>query len=204
VLFRAEGKRVNVDPRVGVAGVVLVGLDEVKVGSFTLREAVLTVELQLGSDNGVLTPAVHVKGALSQNEGSGIRHTRGNRIIKCGVSTIAGTTGPVNISTGSNIHRAGVSEETRPVNKPTTNNGGLTTERHNGVREGINTIRVVEGLGTQGRVESGAAGEGRAVVHVGIRLNHKDQLLAGVVKVQLDLVGRGTDGFITRELELLN
>jgi len=35
-------------------------------------------------------------------------------------------------------------------------------------------------------------------------LNDEDQLLAGVVEVQLDLVGGGTDGFITSELKLFD
>lgn len=55
---------------------VLVGLNEVKVSSFTLREAVLAVELELGGDDGILTPAVHGEGGLSENEGAGIRNTR--------------------------------------------------------------------------------------------------------------------------------
>jgi hypothetical protein len=69
--------------------VVLVGLNEVEVGSFTLREAVLSVELQLGSDNGVLTPAVHVKGGLSEHEGAGIRDGG----VDMGVGTNCGDTG---------------------------------------------------------------------------------------------------------------
>ena len=76
MLLRAESKGVHVDTSVGVAGVVLVGLDEVKVGSLALGEAVLTVELELGGHNRVLTPAVHIKGRLSKDEGSCIRDTR--------------------------------------------------------------------------------------------------------------------------------
>ena len=52
---------------------VLVGLNEVKVGSFTLREAILTVELEFGSDDGVLTPAMQGEGGLCENKGAGIR-----------------------------------------------------------------------------------------------------------------------------------
>ena len=58
VFFRAEREGVDVDTSVGVAGMVLVGLNEVEVGSFTFREAVLAVKLELGRDHGVLTPAV--------------------------------------------------------------------------------------------------------------------------------------------------
>ena len=45
VLLRAESERVHVDTSVGVAGVVLVGLHQIEVGTLTLREAVLAVEL---------------------------------------------------------------------------------------------------------------------------------------------------------------
>ena len=43
MLFGAESEGVDVDASVGIAGVVLVGLHEVEVGTFTLREAVLTI-----------------------------------------------------------------------------------------------------------------------------------------------------------------
>ena len=61
VLFGAKGKRVNVDTGVWVSGVMLERLDEVEVGSFALGESVLTVKLELGGNNWILTPAVHVK-----------------------------------------------------------------------------------------------------------------------------------------------
>jgi hypothetical protein len=72
VLLRAESKRVNVDTSIWVAGVVLEGLDDVEVVSFTLRESVLSVKLELSSDDWVLTPTVEVKSGLSKNECSGI------------------------------------------------------------------------------------------------------------------------------------
>jgi len=203
VLFRAEGKRVNVDPSVRVAGVVLVGLDEVKVGTFTLREPVLTVKLQLGSNDGVLTPAVEVEGRFGKNEGSGIRHTR-SRVV--GKSTGVGGTlsAPVDGSTGRNVNRPGVIEETRGRDEITRDGGSLTTERHDGVREGVNPVRVVEGLGAERAVQDTAGSQRRAVVDVGIGLHHPDQLLTGVVEVELDLVGGRPDGFITSELKLFN
>jgi hypothetical protein len=54
---------------------VLVWLDKVKVSSFTFREAVLTVKLELSGDNGVHTPAVKVERSLGKNESTGIRYT---------------------------------------------------------------------------------------------------------------------------------
>jgi len=45
VLLGAKGEGVDVDTSVGVASVVLEGLDKVEVCSLTLREAVLAVKL---------------------------------------------------------------------------------------------------------------------------------------------------------------
>jgi hypothetical protein len=75
VLFRAESEGVYVDTGVRSAAVVLEGLYLVEVGAFTLREAVLAVKLELSGNNRVLTPAVHVEGGLSHNEGSSIRYS---------------------------------------------------------------------------------------------------------------------------------
>ena len=76
VLLGAQGKRVDVDARVRGASVVLVGLDQIEVGALTLREAILAVKLQLGSNDRVLTPAVKLKSSLSKHERASIRHTR--------------------------------------------------------------------------------------------------------------------------------
>ena len=74
VLLRAEGERVNVDAGVRSTGVVLARLNQVEVGALTLREAVLAVKLELGSDDRVLTPAVHVERGLGEDEGARIRN----------------------------------------------------------------------------------------------------------------------------------
>jgi hypothetical protein len=76
VLLGPEGKGVNVDTSVRGAGVVLVRLDEVEVSSFTLREAILAVKLELSGDDGVHTPAVEVERSLGKNEGACVRYTR--------------------------------------------------------------------------------------------------------------------------------
>jgi len=77
VLLRAQGEGVDVDSSIRGTGVVLERLDNIEIGTFTLRETVLAVQLKLGSDNRVLTPAVHIEGSLGKNECSGIRETRG-------------------------------------------------------------------------------------------------------------------------------
>lgn len=75
VLLRLECEGVDVDTRIRVAGVVLVGLDGVEVGTLALRETVLSVELKLGGHDGVLTPAMHVEGSLRKHERASITHT---------------------------------------------------------------------------------------------------------------------------------
>ena len=66
VLLRAKCEGVHVNASVRVAGVVLVRLHKVEVGTLTLREAVLAVKLKLSSHDRVLTPAVHVESGLSE------------------------------------------------------------------------------------------------------------------------------------------
>jgi hypothetical protein len=96
-------------------------------------------------------------------------------------------------------------EKTAGINESTlAGNLGGSTEGVDGVGKSIDGIRVVEGLGTEGLVECHATLQRRAVVDVGIGLDNPNELLARVVKVQLDLVGRRSDGLVTCELELLD
>jgi hypothetical protein len=50
-------------------------LDPREVRTFTLRETILAVKLELSDDDGVLSPAVHVKRGLRENECASIRNT---------------------------------------------------------------------------------------------------------------------------------
>ncbi len=189
VFLRSQCKGVHVDTAVRGTGVVLEGLNSVEVRTLTLREAVLAVELQLGSDNGVLTPAVHIEGSLSKHEGAGISE-RGS---------VGGTSGSVTNNDTTQL------EETISANHTSSSIDGLTrTEGNHGVGEGINGISVVEGLSTKGLEQSGRVNQGRTVVNVGIGLNNPNKFLARVVEVQLDLVGGRTDRLVTSELHLLN
>jgi hypothetical protein len=185
--------------------VVLERLDEVEVGALALGEAVLTVELELGGHNGVLTPAVKVKGRLGEDESTGIRHTRvgDTRETKVGLRVGAVSTVPESVG---HITGTSVVEDTISVDESLRAGGntGGTTESVDGVGEGVNGIRVVEGLGTKNAEEVRTTLEGRAVINAVILLDNPHKLLNGVVEVELDLVGRGTDGLITSELELLN
>jgi len=202
VFFRSQGEGIDVDTSVGGTGMVLEGLDNVKVGAFAFREAVLAVELQLGSDNGIFTPAVHVKSSFGKNEATSIGDTGAS-----GSRSALGSKGRASSPGGGSggIHSTGHLEETaRHDEGIRTINTGITTEGMDSVGKSINGISVVEGLGTEGLVEGGTTFQRSAVIHVGIRLDNPDEFLAGVVEVELNLVGRRADRFITSELELFN
>ena len=206
MLLGAEGKAVHVDAAIGGTGVVLEGLHDVEVGTLTLREAVLAVKLELGRDDGVLAPAVHVEGGLSEHEGAGIRNggARGGlRSVGEGGLGLA-TDVPVVGSLGGVIS-TGHLEEARGVDEATSALGVLgATKGVDGVGEGVNGVRVVEGLGAERAEKHGGGVKGGAVVDIGVGLDNPDKLLAGVVEVELDLVGGGADGLVTSELELLD
>ena len=82
MFLRAKSKGVHVDTLIRASCVGLVGLDPGEVGTLTLREAVLAVELELGNDDGVLAPAVHIQGGLREHKGSGIRD--GGTVVEVG------------------------------------------------------------------------------------------------------------------------
>jgi len=210
VLLGPQSEGIEVDSGVWGASVVLPRLNEVEVGSFALREAVLAVKLELGSHDWVLTPAVHVERSLGEDKSAGIRDTGGKAASEVGEVVSAGgrlvspvpprSAGGVDILGGGVIEEAGSAD----VRAGVVGDRVVRTECHNGVGEGIDGIGVVEGLCAEEAVEDGAPLEGRAVVNVLVGLDDPDELLNGVVKVELDLVGRRTDGLITGELKLLD
>jgi len=73
MFLRPQGKAVHVNTFIRVTCVGLVRLDPREVRTFTLREAVLAVKLELSDDNRVLTPTVHIQRGLSEDECTGIR-----------------------------------------------------------------------------------------------------------------------------------
>ena len=206
----SQRERIQVDTGIRGASVVLPRLNEVEVGSFALREAILAVKLELGSHDGVLTPAVHVERSLGEDKSAGIRYTGSSRsgtevgkvVLKSRVSSVPprSARGSREVGGTSVVKEAGGAD----VRASSGGNTVVRAESHNGVGEGIDGVGVVEGLSTEETVKNGARLEGRAVVDVLVGLDNPDKLLNGVVKVELDLVGGGTDGLITGELELLD
>jgi hypothetical protein len=232
VFLRAESKRVHVDTLIRVSGVGLVRLNPREVRTFTLREAVLAVKLELSGDDGVLSPAVHVQRGLREDEGTGIRDTRvilvttrllersndrsretssvqGNLVTsKIDLIVRIGGSVPVSSETsaGNVVNSTGILEKTTGINVSTriSSNRLRTSESVDSIGESIDGISVVEGLGTEDLEEESIASQRRAVVNVLIGLDDPDKLLNGVVKVELDLVRRRTNRLITSELELSN
>ena len=205
VLLRAKGEGVDVDTGIGGTGVSLEGLHNVEVRSLTLGETILAVELKLGNDDRVLSPAVHVQGGLGKHEGSSVRHSRvggtlHRGVVNLDVLSVQGKSGGVSsVGVGESVV---LDESITILSSRKSLDSPLRAEGMKSVGEGINGIGEVKGLSTEELEEGGVADEGRAVVDVSVGLHNPDELLHGVVEVQLDLVGRRTDGLVTSELKL--
>jgi len=199
--------------------VVLVRLDEVKVGSLALREAVLAVKLELASNDRVLTPAVHVKSSLSKNECTSIRDTRVlanvsstviETLLTTSMAVVLAFSQPADTPESGccfvNVTSTSIMEEARVTDVVSCliTNALRAREGMKSVRESINSIGVVERLGAKGLEKKRLALKGRAVVNVLVRLDNPDKLLHRVVEVKLDLVAGRTNGLVTSELNLLD
>ncbi len=216
MLLGPEREGVHIDTLIRAPGVRLVRLDPREVGSLTLREAVLAVELELGRDDGVGAPAVEVKGGLGEDEGAGIRDTGvgANTLIvvlaEVGLRVlVVASSIPISSEVGAavNIERTSIVEEAVLVNvgvglTGNSNDSTGSAESVDRVRESIEGIGVVEGLGSKNLEERSVAGERRAVINILIGLDNPDKLLHGVVEVELDLVGGGPNRLVASELEL--
>ncbi len=144
---------------------VLEGLDNVEVRSLTLGDTVLTVELQLGSDNGVLAPAVHVEGSLSKHIGAGIGNI-GTRVVATGnsaenivstESSVVATGNAKGIATGNEAIKGTGHLENTSTNEGVGTRGGIsTTENVDSRGQGINGVSVVKRLRSKDLVKGGA------------------------------------------------
>jgi len=196
VLLGAQGERVHVDARGRGAAVVLVRLDLVEVGTLTLREAVLAVELQLGNLHGVLALAAHT--GREDDLGEQVVDTRLELLDTADVNRVSA-------HERGRLRRALAQTDLDASANRRERVGGNRAARRLGEQRRDEAIRgevvgVVEGLRTANRREP----RGRRAVNERVALDDPLELLDGVVKVQLDLVGRGRDRLGTRVLHLLN
>ena len=144
---------------------VLERLDNVEVRSLTLGDTVLTVELQLGSDNGVLAPAVHVEGSLSKHIGAGIGNigtivgATGNSAENVVVASVVDVGAALEGSAGGDETVKGTSHlEDTSTNEGVGARGGISTTKDvDGRGEGINGVSVVKRLRSEDLVKGGAA-----------------------------------------------
>jgi hypothetical protein len=186
-------------------------LDGVEVRSFTLREAVLSVELEFGCDNRVLSPAVKAEGGLGENERTGVRDervdVRAEWVVKVAVLHVVLRRWPRGCRGADFVKdlRTRVSEQIASVDDSVSGAGSAWSRVSVlGAWDGVNAIGVVEWLGTEDVVKERVAKERRAVINKGVFLDDENDLLARVVEIELDFVGGRSDGFITSELKLLN
>lgn len=212
VLLRLEREGVDVDARRRRARVVLLRLDNRELATLTLREAVLTVELELGNLDRVLALALNTRreddlGEEVVRRGLEDRRNIVTRIIQeRGVDTVRAR--ETNARELRRLDRGRLAERRR--------RRGLRVRR--GVRDRVvaerttsedvhddtlrgPVIRVVERLGTEDLRNNRRRGR---AVNERVALDNPDELLDGVVEVELDLVRRGRDRLRARELELLN
>jgi hypothetical protein len=206
MLLRTKSKAVHVNTLIRASGVSLERLYPREVRTLTLRETILTVQLELGSDNGILAPAMHVQRSLSENECASIRYTRVIKMrpnvkrrsmwntltTKIYLIVRIGRTVPVSSETAIRdvIQSTGILEKTTSINEGTrvSSNRGGTTESMDSIRKSINSISVVEGLGTKYLEKESIASQRRAIIYVLIRLDNPDKLLHGVIEIEFDLV----------------
>ena len=177
---------------------VLVGLNAVEVGALTLSEAVLAVELELGNLNRVLAFAANTR--VEDNLGEEVVDTRLELASAGKIDRVS--TDPLRVGT----NRRALAERASGTRGVTSARDVLVgTSAGLGEKGGDDAIRgevigVVERLGTTNRREPAG---GRAV-NEGIALDNPEELLDGVVEVELDLVGGRGDGLSTSVLHLLN
>jgi hypothetical protein len=154
---------------------------------------------------------VHVKGSLSEHKGAGIGYVRSVVGARSRIKDVISATPTGRVSTTKSSARGDKAiKSASHLEDATTDKGigarglSLATKDMDSRGQRVNSISVVEGLGSEDLEEGSAGLKRRAIVNVGIRLDNPDELLAGVVEVDLDLVRRRSDRLITSVLELLN
>ena len=207
VLLRLQGKRVHVDTLGRRAAVVLVRLHAGEVPSLALREAVLTVELQLGNLHRVLALA------LDSRREDDLREQVVRRVLEddCLVVARVGVEPAGAVERRANSRLSKTAQEVRARRTVAGNSGNRSRQaarRERAAGEDVHhdtlraeVIRVVEGLASVDLRDERLVGR---AVHEGVALDDPHELLDRVVEVELDLVRARRDRLGTRELELLN
>jgi hypothetical protein len=205
VLLRLEREGVDVDARRRRARVVLLRLDNAEVAALALREAVLAVELELGDLDGVLALALNtrreddlgeevVRRGLEETRRVVVGRIQERRVQESTTRRDANTRREGSIDRRSANRRRGTRRRRRISKR------AAAEDVHDDTLRGP-VIRVVERLGTEDLTDDRRT---RRAVNERVALDNPDELLDGVVEVELDLVRRGRDRLRARELELLD
>jgi hypothetical protein len=151
-----ESEGVHVDTSGGDVGVALVGLDEVEVGTKTLLETLVTVELETGTDDGVTTSIAGAETSV--------------------ISTITSSGEGVSTSEGNEVSGKG-GAGAKTVSLDVTGGVGV---------EGRGSVEVVTIAETDGDTEGSNRGGGRTIllVNIGEGLGHVTSLNVGVKEVE--------------------
>ena len=209
VLLGLEREGIHVDTLGRCACVVLVGLHAGEVPSLALREAVLSVELELGNLDRVLALA------LDSRLEDDLREEVVGCVLKHDALVVAAHS-DVGVKPRRTVERGSRTRDanTRKVGSRRTVVGarrnltggsgrgkGATGEdvHHDALRAEV--ICVVERLAAVDLLDEDLVG---GAVHERVALNNPHELLNRVVEVELDLVGGACDRLGTCELELLN
>jgi hypothetical protein len=188
VLFRLKSKGIHVDTSGGDVGVALVGLDKVEVRSKTLGETIVTVELKLGTNDGVTTGTLGSKTGVVSTTGSFvvIGEVDGGVVVGSCTTTLrklantnfGGSLPSLTLGTVDLIYELG-----READSGIT---GLNV----GTKSGI-WIKETIGLNLSVSIIVKVISVVIPLVHTelnnGVTLNNPDKFLNGVVKVQFDL-----------------
>jgi len=205
VLFRLKSKGVHVDTSGGDVGVALVGLDKIEVRAKTLGETVVTVELKLGTNDGVTTCTLGSKTGVVSTTGSlvVIGKVDGGVVVgsctttlgKLADTNLGGSLPSLTLGTVDLVDELGREADSRVTRLDVGTKSGIRVKETIGLNLSVSIVVEVIGVIVP-------------LIHSeldnGVTLNNPDKFLNGVVEVQFDLNILRSYRLITSELQLLN
>jgi len=204
-LFRLKSKGVHVDTSGGDVGVALVGLDKIEVRAKTLGETVVTVELKLGTNDGVTTCTLGSKTGVVSTTGSlvVIGKVDGGVVVgsctttlgKLADTNLGGSLPSLTLGTVDLVDELGREADSRVTRLDVGTKSGIRVKETIGLNLSVSIVVEVIGVIVP-------------LIHSeldnGVTLNNPDKFLNGVVEVQFDLNILRSYRLITSELQLLN